>query len=408
MSYYQTAEGPRDARVASLNIPQSLRMNLRRLAAIVATLIGSLTLTASAAVLPSLTNLVVPTIVSSKAEAPFTSLVYVGQTTAPEWVLFSGKFEVAAEVLVPRDGNCTSDEPCSLRGAAVVYATGITGVGVTSGLKYQMLGMQAARGPFVVPGTREVDAQLAVILPRSIRPVRTLVVKVPVTTFITFGVDGRIVEASAPPTGLMGWWQAEGNAADTLGLSPGLLSPSEPVDFVPGRVGQAFSFNNAGFMEAATPAEFETPTVTVAAWVRAAGSPGNFSYLLSKGANACEGASYALFTGANGGLQFYVSDGASFSFSPDAGAGLWDGNWHLVAGTFDGGAVRLYVDGAEVGAGTSSSLAINYDLPTSDNLYVGAYEGTCGLRFTGDVEDVQVFGRALTDIELQGLFNAQQ
>lgn len=408
MSKNPDADVPSNPRVTFQNKSQPWRKRLCLLSAIVATLIPGGTTTVRALDLPSLTNLIYPAVVSSKAEAPFTSLVYVGQTTAPEWVLFSGKLDVAAEVLVPRDSNCSVEDPCSLRGAAVVYATRITGVGVTSGLKYQMLGFQAARGPFVVPGTAKVDAQFAVVLPRPIRPVRTLIVKVPVQTFITFGSDGRIVEASAPPTGLMGWWQAEGNAIDTLGVSAGLLSPAEPVGFVPGRVGQAFNFNGAGYVEVETPAAFETPAITAATWVRAAGSPGNFSYLLSKGASACDGASYGLFTGGSGGLQFYISDGASFDVSPDAGPALWDGNWHLVAGTFDGATVRLYVDGVEIGTGTAASLAINYDLATSDKLYIGAYEGTCGLRFNGDIDDVQVFNRALTDIELEGLFNAQQ
>src|SRR5205823_14394762 len=34
--------------------------------------------------------------------------------------------------------------------------------------------------------------------------------------------------------------------------------------------------------------------------------------------------------------------------SPDAGTGIWDGKWHHVAGTYDGAALRLYVDGHEV------------------------------------------------------------
>ncbi len=345
--------------------------------------------------------------VNSKAEIPFTSLVYVDKTSAPEWVLFSGKLEVAAEVLRPRNSDCTMDDPCSLRGAAIVYAKGISGVGVTSGLKYQMLGLQPVKGPFEVPGTRMVESRLAVVLPRSIRPVRTLLVSVTVPTFLTFGDNGKIVEASAPPLGLTSWWQAEGSGADTLGANNGILSSLEPVGFVPGRIGQAFSFNDAGFVEVASTPALETPAVTVTAWVRSEGSPGNFAYVLSKGAADCDGASYALFTGANGGLQFYVSDGASLAVSPDAGQTLWDGNWHLVAGTFDGATVRLYVDGVEVGSGTPAPIAINYDLPTSDSFFIGAFQGTCGLRFTGDVDDVQVFGRALTDPELQGLFNAQ-
>jgi hypothetical protein len=205
----------------------------------------------------------------------------------------------------------------------------------------------------------------------------------------------------------MGWWQADGTTSDVLGYSPSTFSPSEPAGFGPGRTGQTFKFNGSGYVEATTPAAFETPTVTVATWVRANGTPGNFQYLVSKGAEACDGASYALFTGANGGLQFYVSDGPTFSLSPDAGPVIWDGKWHQVAGSYDGATVRLYVDGVEVSGGTPASLAINYNLSTSDKLYIGAYQGTCGLRFIGDIADVQVFGRSLLEIEVQGLYNAQ-
>lgn len=356
----------------------------------------------NAAILPPGPVLTRPAFVSSRVESPFTSLVYVDATSAPEWVLFSGEFNVASEVVVR-----TNTGSPTIKGGVLVYTKGITGIGVTSGLQYHLLGAAPIRSVTQAPGTLVFDARMAVVLPRSVRPVRTWIVTVPVQTVITFDADGHIVEASTPPTGLMSWWQADGTAADVLGNCPSALSPLEPVGFVPGRMGEAFSFNNAGFVEAETPAAFETPEVTVAAWVRANGSPGNFSYVMSKGANECDGASYALTTGANGGLQFYVSDGASFSLSPDAGEEIWDGNWHLVAGTFDGAAVRLFVDGAEIGEGTPSAVAINYALPTSNQLYIGAYQGTCGLRFTGDVDDVQVFGRALTDIEVQGLFDAQ-
>lgn len=403
MSTQRGAARPDYPQPLSTFTPAKPRSSRRWLSAIAGLAFSWTMHSATATLLPVTPDIAWPTIVSSRAEAPFTSLVYVDRTSAPEWVLFSGSFNVASEVVVS-----TSTDPATIKGALMVYTRGITGIGVTSGQKYQLIGASPIRSVLQVPGALAFDAQMAVVLPRTVRPIRPLVMRLPVQMVVNFGADGKIVEAAAPPTGLMGWWQADGSAADVLGNSPSEFSPSEPVGFVPGRLGDAFSFNNAGFVEAATAAEFETPAVTVAAWVRSNGSPGNFSYLVSKGAANCDGASYALFTGANGGLQFYVSDGTAFDFSPDAGAGVWDGNWHLVAGTFDGVAVRLYVDGVEMGDGTASSLAINYDLPTSDSLFIGAYQGTCGLRFTGDVDDVQVFGRALTDIELQGLFDAQR
>jgi len=61
----------------------------------------------------------------------------------------------------------------------------------------------------------------------------------------------------------------------------------------------------------------------------------------------------------------------------------------------------------EIGAGTPSSIAINYALPTTDSLFIGAYRGSCEFRFAGDVDEVQVYGRALAPVEVLGLFNAE-
>jgi Concanavalin A-like lectin/glucanases superfamily len=83
--------------------------------------------------------------------------------------------------------------------------------------------------------------------------------------------------------------------------------------------------------------------------VKHLGPPGADEYVLAQSANGCQAASYALFTGGEN-LVFYVYDGGTFFSSPDAGPGIWDGNWHLVAGTYDGQFVRMYVDGVETGA----------------------------------------------------------
>jgi hypothetical protein len=103
-------------------------------------------------------------------------------------------------------------------------------------------------------------------------------------------------------------------------------------------------------------------------------------------------ASYGLYTGTGGGIVFYVSNGVSVSLSPDAGAQIWDGDWHRVLGTFDGAVVRLYVDGREVGTGTPSNVVLAYGLPDNDRFYIGDYRGTCtsSLGFVGDIDAVRV------------------
>jgi hypothetical protein len=215
-----------------------------------------------------------------------------------------------------------------------------------------------------------------------------------------------VLIAAAPSTaatGLAGRWtfdETSGvNAADaTGGGHAGTLSGG--VQRVAGKQGAgALAFDGGGGqVRVPTAAGLETPNVTVEAWVRRSGSPGAFKHIVAKGASGCMAASYALYSGPNGGIQFYVSSGAGSSFtrSPDGGPGIWDGQWHLVTGSFDGATVRLYVDGAEVGSGTPASDPIDYGALGTRDLFVGHYDGCAAHDFDGSVDDVRIYGRALS------------
>ncbi|MCP3422083.1 LamG domain-containing protein [Nocardioides pinisoli] len=145
----------------------------------------------------------------------------------------------------------------------------------------------------------------------------------------------------------------------------------------------------------------EPDGVTVLARVRSTG-PGAFRYVLSKGAFQCENASYGLYTGGDGGLRFYVSDGTQVHLSADAGPGLWDGAWHTVRGAFDGQELRLYVDGAQVGAPVPAPVSVYYGMPTGDDFYLGDYSGPCAspLGFVGDIDAAAVIGHYDDDASL--------
>jgi hypothetical protein len=343
-------------------------------------------------------QLLLPSLITTdKGTVPINTAVYIERTTAPEWVYFSGNLDLVTQVIGLTDSG-TVDSTIVVSGAR------ISGIGLTSGLKYQISGALGTRRKVEVPGSTVVQPRFTVIVPRPIRAtLRPVTVTLP--TVITFDSNGKVLQASAPPSGQAAWWQAESTAQDALGVNDGQLSVSEAVGFVPGIVGEAFHFAGQGFVEVPTSPTLEPTTVTLAAWVRADSAPGTFAPIVSKGAFACEGGSYALYTGLGGGVQFYVSDGITFALSPAAAPTVWDGDWHLVVGSFDGTTVRLYVDGAEVGSGNPTSIVINYSGVSNPNFYIGAYRGTCELRFNGEVDEVQVFGRALFPAEVSGLFN---
>ena len=228
---------------------------------------------------------------------------------------------------------------------------------------------------------------------------------------------GMTHKASASHSDIAGNWHLDEGAGQVagdasghanhgqLGTTPG-ADANDPT-WISGKFATALRFDGNDFVEVADSPTLEPSEITAEAWVRSSG-PGSYRYVLSKGANGCLVASYAIYTGGGGGLFFYISNGSSYRLSPGAGTGIWDGNWHHVAGTFDGSTVRLYVDGAEVGSGSPTSLSIGYGLPTNERFYIGTYGGTCDLHFTGDIDEVRIWTRALTASEVARRANGEE
>lgn len=218
--------------------------------------------------------------------------------------------------------------------------------------------------------------------------------------------------AWAQSAGIVGEWNlGEGSGTlvhDTSGYgNNGTLSGD--VTWAPGISGSALSFDgNPGQVDIPASASLDpTSTVTVAAYIKDAGSPGDYRYVLAKGAAGCVAASYGLYTSSDGGLAFYVSGegGTVYARSPDAGTGVWDGQWHLALGTFDGTTIRLYLDGNQVGSGTVYPDKIDYLLPDSNDLYIGNYEGCPDHEFAGEIGGVTIWDQALSAAQVKALIS---
>jgi hypothetical protein len=181
------------------------------------------------------------------------------------------------------------------------------------------------------------------------------------------------------------------------------------AQWMPGFSGTALNFDGAT-SQVRVPDDVAlepAAAVTVTAWLKGSNPGGSFAYIVAKGAQRCNAASYGLYTGPDRGLSFYVSQqgGDSYTRSPDAGSRVWDGRWHFVVGTYDGRSVRLYVDGVQVDAGAPLSGQIDYDFPDND-LYLGHYSGCSGLDFDGAIDSPQVWSRALSADEVLTTYEA--
>jgi len=226
---------------------------------------------------------------------------------------------------------------------------------------------------------------------------------------IIMGLVAAILLTAAAPAGAdflpVGTWpfnEGRGTVAHDYSEHHDDGSLEGLVQWTQGRFQGGLSFNgNAAAVVVPNSRSLEPAAVSVSAWVNSSASPGSYKYIVAKGASACQAASYGLYTGVKGGLEFYVStnQGLSWTLSPDAGQSVWNGQWHNVVGTYDGSTVRLYVDGQQVGSGAPDTAPIAYGLPTSNDLMIGDYRG-CSLDFSGSIDEVKIFDRALEPLEI--------
>lgn len=204
-----------------------------------------------------------------------------------------------------------------------------------------------------------------------------------------------------PPTGMVSWWPGDGNAEDIQGDNDGALQAG--VTFVAGQVDQGFSFDGTGAVEIADDPSLKPSLLTIDTWVKGTGTATHYALVGKSGPAANVG--YELFI-SEGLARFLVLTGTT----DDALIGnvhgttnILDGSWHHIAGTYDGTAARIYVDGILEGS-DSFSGSIVY---TADPLYIGRRQCLCSAQvFDGVLDEVEIFNRALSGEEIQAIFNA--
>jgi hypothetical protein len=145
--------------------------------------------------------------------------------------------------------------------------------------------------------------------------------------------------------------------------------------------------------------------LTIDAWVRTTNTNG-VQIICDKRVNQ-QIRGYSLFLN-NGQLGFQLADGAGFTNWVAGAAGfVADGSWHLVAVTVDrnnptGGV--FYVDGVAVS--TFNPMSRMGNLNNNSSLVIGRRSFSNDGYFTGCIDELEIFKRALTAAEIGGLFNA--
>src|ERR1700733_5224050 len=159
----------------------------------------------------------------------------------------------------------------------------------------------------------------------------------------------------SPPSGLVSWWPANGNAQDVIGGNNGILTNG--VTFAAGEVGQAFSFNGSNdYVQVPNSPlwNFGTNAFTIELWANFNATNGTQAFLSFDNGGGGQN-KWILFYGYNGaGLTFHLNgtSGAlqidNVPFSPVVG------QWYHIALTRNGSTWTFYVNGAPVGTATAT------------------------------------------------------
>jgi len=259
--------------------------------------------------------------------------------------------------------------------------------------------------------------ELGSLLQRS----RWLVVR----QFLLIGAGLAILVADANsqtcapiPAGLVHWYRGENNALDSVGGNHGALSNG--VAFTAGTVGRAFTLDGVDdvIVIPHSPSLNPTQALSIEAWVFPTADSGGadvVAMIVSK-ENATTTAyelgrrnSSACGSGTdipNGHLAFYLEGVTGL---PNDCSAWVDGNaflplntWSHIALTFDGSSVKVYKNGA-----LTRQLAVAGALPVSDGpVRIGGRDNPSFAHWTGSIDEVSIYGRALSSNEIQAIFMA--
>jgi hypothetical protein len=239
---------------------------------------------------------------------------------------------------------------------------------------------------------------------------------------IFYSADGlneirRLVcgQCLAPPSGLVSWWPGDGSGADIVGSQT--VAAQGTATFGSARVDQGFRMANAGdaFHSADSPVR-HLQQFTVGTWVSATAATGNGTdalggvvavKVLTDSPHVAPFNSWWIsYQPANGQFFALVHPGyvnGEPSEYLQSATGFEAGNFHYVAITYDGTALKLYVNGISQG-----QKVIPGPIAYSDKrLGIGGHAfGNYPFDRTliGTIDEVEIFSRALSADENPGYF----
>jgi len=213
-------------------------------------------------------------------------------------------------------------------------------------------------------------------------------------------VGRKILKGAAPEPGLVGWWAFDEKTNSPVAFDcsgHGLGGKLRNVERAPGIDGRALDCRGGSVEVADDPLLSPASALTLECWVKTGLAGQKNAWFVNRVSGADHKASTGFRFGLLGGKPCFEVPLTTFSHHLTAGAALPLGRWVHLAGTFDGRVMRLYVDGEERGTMERPGPL----KPGSHPLCLGNYEVNHAAYFTGLLDEVKLYDRALTPEEVR-------
>ncbi len=197
-----------------------------------------------------------------------------------------------------------------------------------------------------------------------------------------------------------------GNAFDESGNgNDGVVSGASLTTDRFGNPNSAYHFDGDDYMVIANDVSLlMDQTFSISSWINIDTYTGSSQYFITKRSGTyTDYASYLNPQGGDYDFGFSGEVGPYSDWGQSSNSAFSLGNWHHLVGVRDDSQVYWYIDGVLDKSAPARRSGFNQ---TGGDLYLGALQGNPGgldLFFTGFLDDIRIYDRALSDLEVQQL-----
>jgi hypothetical protein len=222
-------------------------------------------------------------------------------------------------------------------------------------------------------------------------------------------IQAQTLPSYVPTNGLVGFWGFNGTANDQSGNgNNGTVNGATLTTDRFGNANSAYSFDASQNAKISLPLQQnEIITYSISAWFK---TTSEYSAILA-GRITLDQVGLTLLI--HGGKVFYIADGGNIQTGKLTNTNYNDNQWHHVVGVYNGtpgiidpNQFAIYVDSVLVSQINVVNGYVTAYAPINNgtDLLLGVWGS--GYNFNGQIDDIAIYNRALTQTEITPLYNA--